>query len=146
MSSAPRINILSDVLTPAQIEGTRVLLANEPRTYREVLFEALRWRRPGLEVNVVEPGTLDSEIERLHPHLVVCSRARGTARDGCLTWVRLYPDGENFAEIFTNRGRATIVGFGFGDLLSVVDGTGFMRSSDEGEGDERRCTHTGPQR
>jgi len=112
----------------------RVLLANEPRTYREVLFEALRWRRPGLEVNVTEPGTLDSEMERLHPHLVVCSLARTTARDSCLTWVRLYPDGANFAEIFTASGRATIVGFGFEDFLSVVDGTAFIRRSVEGKG------------
>jgi hypothetical protein len=125
------------VLAPIHIEGTRVLLANEPRTYREVLFEALPWRRPGLEVEIAEPGTLDAEVERLHPHLVVCSRDRGTARNDCLTWVRLYPNGENLAEIFTAGGRATIVGFGFGDLLSVVDGTGFLRRSAEGGGRER---------
>lgn len=120
------------MLAPTHIEGTRVLLANEPRTYREVLFEALGWWRPGLEVEIAEPGTLDAEVDRLRPHLVVCSRDRGTARDDrCLTWVRLYPDGENLAEIFTAGGRATIVGFGFGDFLSVVDGTGFLRRSAE---------------
>lgn len=112
----------------------RVLLANEPRAYREVLFEALRWRRPGLEVDVAEPGTLDAELERLDPHMVVCSRERGAARGGCLTWVRLYPEGENLAEIFSAGGRATIVGFKFADFLSVVDGTGFLRRSAEREG------------
>lgn len=111
------------MFAPAHTKGMRVLLANEPRTYREVLFEVLRWRRPKLEVHVAEPGALGVEVERLHPHLVVCSQDRRAVRNSCLAWVRLYPDGENLAEIFTTGGRATIVGMEFEDFLSVVDDT-----------------------
>ncbi len=117
-------------------ENLRALIANEPRTYREVLFEALRQLRPQLEVNAVEPEALDTEVERFHPHLVVCSRKGEIPRNGPLTWVTLYPDGQNLAEICTAGGRATIVGIGFDDLLSVVDGTEFLHRSTAGEGPE----------
>ena len=114
----------------------RALIANEPRTYREALAEALRRFRPRLEVNAVEPDALDAEVGRFHPHLVVCSRDCAAAKNGTLTWVTLYPDGENLAEIVTTGGRATIVGIGFDDLLSIFDGTEFVRRSALGDGPE----------
>lgn len=107
----------------------RALIANEPRTYREALFSALRRLRPQLEVNVVEPEALDAEVQRFHPHLVVCSRKGDIAKNGTLTWVTLYPDDQNLAEVFTPGGRATIVGIGFEGLLSVIDGTELLRGS-----------------
>lgn len=114
-------------------ENLRALIANEPRTYREALSEALRQLRPQLEVNAVEPDDLDTEVERFHPHLVVCSREDDNPRDGPLTWVTLYPDDQNLAEVRTAGGRATIVGIGFGDFLSVVDGTELLRRWAAGE-------------
>ncbi len=110
-------------------EKTRVLLANEPRVYREALVDALRRLRPRVELSDVEPDVLDAEVERFRPHLVVCSGARAATQNGTLTWVTLYPDGENLAEIITAGGRATIVGIQFDHLLSVIDGTEFMRRS-----------------
>lgn len=117
-------------------ENMRALFANEPRTYREVLFDALCQSRPQMEINAVEPEALDAEVERFHPHLVVCSFRDDIARNGTLTWVTLYPDDQNLAEIFTPGGRATIVGFGFDDFLAVVDGTEFLRRSVVGGGPE----------
>ena len=114
----------------------RVLLANEPCLYREVLVDALRRLRPQVEFSDVEPDTLDAEVERFHPHLVVHSRDCMAARNGTLTWVRLYPDDENLAEVVTAGGRATIVGIQFRDLLSVVDGTEFVRRSAQEDGPE----------
>ena len=100
-----------------------MLLANEPRTYREVLVHALRAIRPRVEVGTVDPEDIDDEIVRLRPHLVVCSRGRAALREGVLTWVMLYPDGENRAEVVTAGGRAMLVGLRFDDFLSIVDGT-----------------------
>jgi hypothetical protein len=99
----------------------RILIANEPRTYREALVDALRMFRPQVEVSTVEPHGLAAEIGRLHPHLVVCSQLWVAAQDGALTWVVLYPDGENRAEVFTAGEHATIASIGFGDLLSIID-------------------------
>ncbi len=52
----------------------RVLIANEPPAYREVLALALQEMRVPADVTCVEPEDLDSEIVRLAPHLVICSR------------------------------------------------------------------------
>lgn len=105
------------------MEEMRVLIANEPCTYREVLVAALRAFRPQVETSTVEPDDLDAEIARLRPHLVVCSRPCGATRDGALTWVVLYPHEESRAEVFTAGEQATITSVGFSDLLSVIDST-----------------------
>ena len=41
---------------------TRVLLANVPRAYREVIASAIRALRPNLEVESTEPDELDGCI------------------------------------------------------------------------------------
>ena len=105
------------------MEKLRALIANEPRTYREVLADGLRAFRPQVETSTVEPDDLDAEIARLRPHLVVCSRPCVAAQDGTLTWVVLYPREENRAEVFTAGEHATITGVCFSDLLLILDST-----------------------
>lgn len=111
------------------MEKMRALIANDPCTYREVLVDALRQFRPQVEVITIEPDGLDGEVERLHPHLVVCSCPCAAAQNGTLSWVMLYPDGENRAEIVIAGERATIAGVRFGDLLSIVDSTELLCQS-----------------
>lgn len=100
-----------------------VLVANEPRAYREAITAVLRELRPHVEVSAIEPDGLAGEISRLHPHLVVCSCPCGAAQNGALSWVMLYPEGENRAEVIIAGERTMIAGIGFGDLLSIVDRT-----------------------
>ncbi len=99
------------------------LISNEPCTYREVLVKALRLLRPQIEVSTVEPDSLDVEVGRLCPHLVVCSRVYSAVPTGPLTWVVLYPEGESCAEIVTAGERTTVADIRLGDLLSIVDST-----------------------
>ncbi len=101
----------------------RVLVANEPCVYREAITNVLRELRPHVEVDAVEPYGLDGEIARLRPQLVVCSKPCTVAENGALTWVLLYPNGDNRAEIVTAGERLMIAGIAFGDLLSIVDST-----------------------
>ncbi len=98
----------------------RILVANEPCIYREAITNVLRELRPHIEVDAVEPDSLEGEIARLRPHLVVCSRIT-VAVQALLGWIMLYPDGENRAEIFTAGELVTVDNFGFGDLLSFID-------------------------
>ena len=105
------------------MEKLRALIANEPCTYREVLVATLREFRPQIEVCTVEPEGLDGELARLSPHLVVCNKPCDAEYEGALTWVVLYPAGENRAEIITAGERATVAGISFGDLLSIIDST-----------------------
>ncbi len=115
--------ILQQNATLALMGKLRALIANEPCTYREVLVAALREFRPQIELCTVEPDGLDGEIARLRPHLVVCSQPCDAEQDGTLTWVVLYPDGDNRAEVITAGERATVAGIAFGDLLSIIDNT-----------------------
>jgi hypothetical protein len=110
----------------------RVLVANEPRVYREVVAYVLSKRRPLLEVLAAEPEDMDREVGRFGPHLVICSRATGPVREGCLAWVVLYPDGEDRVEV-GHKGAipATrpFAGVGVAGLLSMVDETGLLRGA-----------------
>jgi hypothetical protein len=53
----------------------RVLVALELRTYREAIARALQYSRPRAGVSVSDPEELDWEMERLEPHVVICSQS-----------------------------------------------------------------------
>ena len=59
----------------------RILVAVEPRMYREVIALSLHQHRPDAEVLICPPEALEGEIGRLGPHLVVLDD-NGTAPDG----------------------------------------------------------------
>jgi hypothetical protein len=44
-----------------------VLLANEPRSYRQSIAAVFRQLRPGLQVKVVEPEALETNVARFVP-------------------------------------------------------------------------------
>ena len=101
--------------------ATRILLANEPRLYREVIAGALRIVRPHLEVIVVEPEDLDAAVVRLAPDLVLCSRLTEVVETRPRAWVVLYPDMETRAVIAIAGERHTVAAdFPFTGLLSVI--------------------------
>src|SRR5918993_1166115 len=57
--------------------GPRVLMANEPRAYREGIAAVISQLRPQGEIETVEQEGLDTFIERFLPHMVICSKATG---------------------------------------------------------------------
>ncbi len=99
----------------------RVVLANEPRYYREVLAAALRELRPGLEVVEVEPGCLDAAVAAHPARLVVCSAALAALQAGAPAWVLLYPDGADHAVVCLDGDETVVPGFGLEDLAAAVD-------------------------
>jgi hypothetical protein len=108
----------------------RVLVANEPRVYREVIADALSKLRPLVEVFPAEPEELEREAMRVRPHLILCSRklvATLLARTGpLLAWMVLYPEGEDRAEVggaTSERAALLLKGVALEDLLRVVDET-----------------------
>lgn len=102
------------------MEKMCVVVANELCTYRETLAEVFRELRPHVEIHCVEPEDLDHEIARLRPHMVLCSRLTDAVQS-LLTWVLLYPDGENQAVISSAGELVTVVDIEFDHLLSVLD-------------------------
>lgn len=104
--------------------STRVLVATEPRAYREVMAGALQELRPGAEILLVEPDDLDAALTRLRPHLVVSSRSVETLPDCPIAWVLLYPSGATTALICVDGRRTTLGDLPFERLLSLVDEAG----------------------
>jgi hypothetical protein len=79
-----------------------ILLANEPRAYRESIAQVLGQLRPNVEVITAEPGDLEERVLRLAPEMVVFSEAPSLVRERVPVWVELYPE----------YGRRSVVGVG----------------------------------
>ena len=52
----------------------RIIVANDPRAYREVIAAAFSGARPEIELITLEAHELDEAIVRLQPDFVVCSQ------------------------------------------------------------------------
>src|SRR3954452_1899963 len=76
------------------MEHIRIMVANEPRAYREAIGSALWELRPQTQVTIATPEELDGEVLRLHPHVVVCSELTDAVREHAMTWIVLYPNGK----------------------------------------------------
>src|SRR5437762_2668083 len=59
----------------------RMLVANELRSYREVIGTTLQALKPNVEVLIIEPEELDREVERSTPDLVLCSHLTPAVED-----------------------------------------------------------------
>lgn len=103
------------------METIRVLVANEPRSYREAFSFAFRKLRPHISVVTIEPYELDGEVLRLRPDLVLCSELTETVRTCSPSWVLLYPHGDSRAVVSIAGSRTTTTDIQLGDLLSVID-------------------------
>ena len=115
----------SDVGNPARGRSRpRILMANEPRAYREGIAAVMSQLRPAVEVETVEPEALDDSIERHVPDMVICSKATETLKSRVRVWVELYP--ENGAVSVANIGgrRVEYTEIQLPDLLSIVDKAG----------------------
>jgi hypothetical protein len=101
----------------------RILVANEPRSYREVIAAAVQALRPHLEVILTSPDDIDREVSRLEPQLVVCSALTATVEHEPLSWIMLYPEGKTEA-VISIAGKTTTVGdLEFDRLLALIDET-----------------------
>jgi hypothetical protein len=105
------------------MSGVRILLANEPRSYRETLAAAFRILKPNSVVFVADPDKLDGEVERLNPQLVICSRTTPTVEAQSLAWVELYPEYSSASVVSVGGERSTVAWIELADLLLVIDRT-----------------------
>jgi hypothetical protein len=70
-------------------DGIHVVVANEPRSYREALAGALARKRPADRVVASDPGSLPE----LEGTVVVCSEVTPDVARQAGGWVLLRPDG-----------------------------------------------------
>ena len=105
----------------------RLVVAIEPRSYRQVIGEAIRSMRPHVEVVVLEPGTLETGVRRLDPELVFADRPDTFGPEGGpmgrSAWVEFRPYEEPPARVCLAGKRWELGRVELADLLSIVDQT-----------------------
>ena len=103
------------------MHGVRILVANEPRAYRDTIAAALRCLRPLAEVVVGEPAQLAGKVARLQPHLLFSSDPEVVERVDVRSWVLLYPGGTGRIVVCVDGQQEVAADLPFDDLLAIVD-------------------------
>lgn len=105
---------------PHRNGGLRIIVANEPRSYREALTGVLEQTRPRDAVMSVDPGQIEQALQRWPGALVLCNRVSAAVDQLAGAWVRLAEDGEvvvsSPAEVEAMARRS-----GLGAVLDAVD-------------------------
>ena len=57
----------------AHMRRLRLVVANDPRSYREAIATAIQRLQPDVEVMVVDPADLADQVELWRPHMVISS-------------------------------------------------------------------------
>lgn len=104
------------------MDHPEILIANEPRAYREVIAGALVALRPQLGTVALEPEDLDAALMGGTPRLVVCSHLTPTVQAYAPSWILLYPDGTGFATTSLRGQEHLLSAPTFADLLAFLDG------------------------
>lgn len=112
------------------MRSVRILVANEPRAYREVFASTLQILRPEAEIVEAKPEHLDREVKRFQPDLVLCSNVSPLVQNTVLNWILLYPENEPSIMIFTSGELSTVGNVDLEDLISLVDRTAEMINND----------------
>ena len=98
----------------------RILVANDPRAYRDVIAGVLRVLFIDAEVITAEPDEVDAAILELTPQIVVCSTLTDTVETHIPAWILLYPGGTGVAVLSIAGQRTSVDGIEFEGLLTLV--------------------------
>lgn len=101
----------------------RILIANEPRAYREAFAGALRRIRPCAEIVEAASEDLDREVRRFRPDLVLCSHVSTVVDSTVQNWILLYPENEPLVMISTAGELSTVSDVDLEDIVALVDRT-----------------------
>ena len=99
----------------------RVLMANELASYRQTIALVLRELRPDVEVIETDSGTLNQQVLRMSPDLVICSRVTSLVKDRVPNWVELYPECRPLSTFCIGGKSSTVDDVQLSDLLVLID-------------------------
>ena len=99
----------------------RIVVANEPRSYRDALAVAFRCLRTDFEIITAEPADLSAEVARVQPRLVICSRLASAVEDQVGAWIVLPADRGAPAVISVDGERRVLAEAHLQDLVAVAD-------------------------
>ena len=104
----------------------RILTAYEKshRLYGYAIERAITAYRPHLMVKISdEPETLEAEVQRLDPHLVISNHLNTVNPGGRLAWLRLSHEPDEESDICLDGETTGLVNPGLEELLRIIDET-----------------------
>jgi hypothetical protein len=113
----------------AQTRRLRLVVANDPRSYRETIATAIQRLRPDVEIMVVDPADLADQVELWRPHMVISSVPVAWAGDCPLCWVALYPARKTQVVVTVAGQQTRARDIDLAELLAVVDRTAALVGS-----------------
>ncbi len=105
------------------MRDVRVLIANEPKAYREAFAGALRIIRPNAQIVEVRAEHLDREVKRFKPDVVLCSDVSRAVESTAQSWILLYPENERVVMVRAAGELSTARDVELEDIVSLVDKT-----------------------
>ena len=107
---------------PTTTNPIKVLVAIEPLMYQEVIASYLRHHRPQAEVILASGETLEAEVERTKPLLIIANEPPATAKEAETFWVAVHMGEQRIdADISVDGYSALVYDVSGRDLLAVVD-------------------------
>ena len=107
----------------------QVLVANEPRVYREAIAVALQEVRPGITTVAIDPDDLATSFDHFHPDLTICSQLIPAVETEAPAWVLLYPECDDCAVTSVAGEQQMTDHLTLEDLVALVDRTARARPS-----------------
>ena len=98
-----------------------IVLANEPRAYRQALAAAMRAGGHGIQVIAVNAEDLEAAMERHRPVLVVCGVVTPAVEQGAPVWVLLHPEGARLVVTSVHGVRSYAADISLEALGGLVD-------------------------
>jgi hypothetical protein len=120
-STGDRSETAAEASAPRPGGRPRVLMANELASYRQTIALVLRELRPEVEVIETDSGTLNQQVLRMSPDLVICSRVTSLVRDRVPNWVELYPECRPLSTFCIGGESTTVDDVQLSDLLFLID-------------------------
>jgi hypothetical protein len=107
----------------------RLVVANDPRSYRETIAPTIQHLRPDIEVMVVDPADLADQVELWRPHMVISSIAVARAAGCPLCWVALYPARKTQVVVNVAGQQTWAPDLQLAEVLAIVDRTATLVGS-----------------
>lgn len=101
----------------------KVVMAVEPRVYREAIGEVIRALKPHVEVAISEPEELKEAVSSLDPELVICSQPDTFTLEGRPAWIEFHPYDDPAAKICLGGRHSELREVRLEDLLRVIEET-----------------------
>jgi hypothetical protein len=104
-------------------DALRIVIANEPRYYREVLAEALRLVRPHTVIRVVAPDVLCRQPADFQPQLVMTNDLECARAVNPTAWIIFPVDDRQAIGIQIAGYEREVQTLEFADIVAIVDAT-----------------------